>query len=328
MEAKNKRPIVLVVESLFNRFRELFEPITDLDIRPAPVAEASLSQEILEQDPVAVVLDVDAYTDSLYKAMKKGRLIARFGVGCDGIDFAKARKNELKVTNTPDVLESTVAEFTVFLAGEVLRKVGLSSGKMKNGNWNRVIGRELHGKTCAIIGLGNIGKRVSQILTFGFGNEVLALKRTIEDRQLLKEKYGVAKVSTEFSEIAPLADIVSLHLPANEETYHYLDKSRLQSLKQGAVLINTGRGALIDECALYDALDRDHLAGAGLDVFAHEPYRPVDPAKDLRKLDNVVLTPHIGSSTLECTKRMAERVIQNIRYSIKGKHQKMDIVMG
>ncbi|MDR8393415.1 NAD(P)-binding domain-containing protein [Aliifodinibius sp. S!AR15-10] len=325
---KSKKPIVLVVKTVYERVKTVFEEISDFEIVPAPTEEMALVEIVREKDPIAVVLNVDPYTGPLYDALQKGRLIARYGVGCDNIDFKKAAENGLYVTNTPGVLEATVAEFTVFLMGEVLRMPGLSTHDMKEGHWNQRMGRELRGKTCAILGLGAIGKKVSQILSFGFDVTVLALKKTIENPEELKEKYGVQKASTEFSEIAPRADIISLHLPANEETHHYMDKPRLQQLKRGSVLINTGRGALVDENALYDALKKNHISAAGLDVYQHEPYKPLDPQKDLRDLENVVLTPHIGSSTGECSRRMAERVIQNIRLWVKGEHNQMDVVSG
>lgn len=118
----------------------------------------------------AVVIDVHKYTGPLYESMKKGGQIARFGVGCDGVDFEEAKHHPLFVTNTPGVLESTVAEFTVFLAGEVLRKSGAANADVKQGNWAPALGYDLGGKTWAIIGLGKIGKKLSRIL-------LLALER-------------------------------------------------------------------------------------------------------------------------------------------------------
>ncbi|MFH5830955.1 2-hydroxyacid dehydrogenase [Halalkalibaculum sp. DA3122] len=326
MQRTQQKPVVLIVDSVYNRAPQLFSSISDLHILEAPTGEEALARMVKEKQAAAVVLNVDSYRGPLYQSFGNKGLLARFGVGCDGVDFDKASKHGLVVTNTPGVLDSTVAEFTVFLAGEVLRMAGRCSNEIKQGRWNPVMGRELHGKTFAILGLGNIGKRVSQILSFGFGVDVLALKKHAGDPDRLKEKYGVNKISTEFSEIAPHADIVSLHLPANSETHHFLDRDRLHQLKRGAVLINTGRGALVDEIALYEALKSGQLAGAGLDVFAREPYKPADPDADLRTLSNVILTPHIGSSTKECSRRMAKRVLQNIRYFLDKEYDQMDVV--
>ncbi|MDZ7692478.1 MAG: NAD(P)-dependent oxidoreductase [Balneolaceae bacterium] len=317
---------ILVVKSVYERVTEIFESLSDLDCIPVSADEQVLSNKIKAADPVAVVLDVDRYMDRLYEAMTDQMLIARFGVGCDGIDFNKASSNNLIVTNTPGVLEATVAEFTVFLAGEVLRMPGLSSNDLKQGHWTTHMGRELHGKTWAILGLGGIGRKVSQILSFGFNVKVHATKKDITDKEQIKHRYGVELLSTAFENVAPKADIISLHMPANKQTHHFMDRKRLQQLKPGAILINTARGALVDEEALYDLLKSGHIAAAGLDVFEKEPYQPIDKKKDLRELPNVFMTPHIASSATECMRRMAQRVVQNIRLFIRGEHHKMDIV--
>lgn len=325
---KNKeKPVVVVIEDVYKKGSDIFGSVADLEIVIAPIDEDSLSKIVREKNAFAVVLGVEKYTGTLYESMKKGGILARFGVGYDGVDLKKAKHSNLFVTNTPEVLESTVAEFTIFLAGEVMRKPGLVNEEMKKGIWHPVMGNELKGKTWAIIGLGKIGKKLSQILTFGFGVRVLALEINNVEPEKIRKKYGVEKISSDLSEIIPFADIVSLHLPTNRDTYHFISRDKLEQFKHGAVLINTGRGSLIDENALYDSLKNGHLSGAGLDVFENEPYKPVNLNKDLRELSNVVLTPHIASSTVECTRRMAERVIQNIHFALEQKYEKMDIVL-
>lgn len=322
------KPTVLVTDECYDRGKQVYDDIEDFEIISAPVDENRLAGLAEEHNAFAVVLGPETYSGPLYEAMKERSVLARFGVGCDGVDLKQSRDNGLLVTNTPGVLESTVAEFTVFLAGEVLRRPGRTTGEMRQGSWNPVPGGELQGKTWAIVGLGNIGKEVSLILSFGFGVEVYALKKSIPDTGKIREIWGVEKITTAYDEIAPFADIVSLHLPVNEETRLYMNHQRLQQLKPGAVLINTGRGALVDENALYDAIQEGHLSGAGLDVFTNEPYKPVTGDKDLRDLSNVVMTPHVGSNTGECSARMTERVIQNIRLAREEKYDQMDIVSG
>jgi lactate dehydrogenase-like 2-hydroxyacid dehydrogenase len=253
-----EKPVVVITEEEYKKGKDVFDSVPDIEIATAPADEHTLSEIIREKDAFAVVLGVEKYTGPLYETIKKGGLIARFGVGCDGVDFKKAKDNDLYVTNTPGVLESTVAEFTIFLAGEVLRKPGLVNEQMKKGIWHPVMGNELKGKTWAILGLGKIGKKVSQILSFGFEVKVFAFESINIERESTIEEYGVKKISSNFSEIVPFADIVSLHLPANKDTYHFLNKDRLEQLKPGAVLINTGRGSLVDENALYDALKDGH----------------------------------------------------------------------
>ena len=323
---KIEKAVVLVIEEVYRKGRAVFDTVTDMEIVIAPADEDSLSQMVKERNAFAVVLGVEKYTGPLYETIKKGGIIARFGVACDGLDFKKAESNNLHITNTPGTLDFTVAEFTVFLASEVLRKIGNANRKVKNGIWYPYLGTELNGKTWAIIGLGNIGKQLSKILSFGFGVRVLGLDLPEVIASINKEEYGIVQVHSDLRRVISEADIVSLHIPANRDNYHLINRERLELFNPGSFLINTGRGSLIDENDLYVVLENGHLAGAGLDVFENEPYFPVDSKKDLRKLSNVVLTPHIASSTIECSKRMAERALQNIRYGLEQKYEQMDIV--
>ncbi len=326
MASRKDKPTVLVTEECYRRGKEVYDSVKDFEIVTSASNEAILAAKAKDKNAFAVILGPDTYSGPLYEEMNKGGVIARFGVGYDGINFQKAENRGLLVTNTPGVLETTVAELTVFLAGEILRGVGEASKELKNGIWNPVPGRELQGKTWAILGLGKIGKKVSNILSFGFGVTVYALKKNTSNSEKIKRQHGVEKLSSDYAEIAPHADIVSLHLPANENTHRFMNRSRLERLKSGAILINTARGALVDENALYDLLKDRHLSGAGLDVFGNEPYQPIDVNKDLRKLPGVVLTPHIGSNAKECSRRMTERVLQNIRFALEENYEQMDLV--
>lgn len=316
---------VVITESVYKKAGHVFGATEGIRVVTAADDEEALSEVVRKESPVAVVIGSDKYSGPLYTSLQKGAIIARFGVGCDGVDFQRAKQYGLPVTNTPQVLEATVAELTVFLAGEVLRKVGYAHQQTTNGKWSPGIGKDLHGKVWAIVGMGAIGMKLSKILSFGFGVKVLACKRDIREANSIQEEYGTTKVSSDFSETVRSADIVSIHIPANVDTFHFLNADRLKLFKQGAILINTGRGSLVDEVALYDLLKSGRLGGAGLDVFENEPYVPVHPEKDLRTLPNVVMTPHIGSSTVECIDRMAKRVIRNIQFKIDGNDEAMDI---
>jgi lactate dehydrogenase-like 2-hydroxyacid dehydrogenase len=323
-----KKPVVVVVESLYRKARAVFDAAADLQIEVAPALEQPLADLVGRHEPCAVVLGVDRYQGPLYAKMPRGGLIARFGVGTDGIDFSLAARHGLKVTNTPGVLEATVAEATVFLAAEMIRGFGALNRSVKEGTWRPTLGLDLQGKCWAIMGLGQIGRELSKILSFGFGVRVIGFKRHRTNTDQLKEEYGVQEIFTDYSQIAPLADVVSVHLPAMESTRHFFNRQRLAQLKPGVLFVNTGRGSLVDECALYEALLSGHIAAAGLDVFEKEPYEPVDPAKDLRTLAQVIMTPHISSSTRECVERMARRVLHNIRLSLQGNEEAMDLVEG
>jgi|SRR5690625_1281314 len=328
MTLSENKPLILVTGEYYERGKEIYNSIEDFIVEQAPIDEKQLAERIKMTKPFAVVIGPEIYSGLLYEAMAEGSVLARYGVGYDGVDLEKAHENGLLVTNTPGVLETSVAEHTIFLAGEMLRMPGLMTHLMKNGNWDTITGKELNRKTWAILGLGSIGKQVSRILSFGFGTRVVALKRDMNNQEKLKEDFGVTKISNNFSEIVENADIVSLHLPAHDETRHFMNQKRLQTLKPGAFLINTARGSLVDENALYVALKNNHLSAAGLDVFENEPYEPVKKEMDLRSLSNVVLTPHVGSNTDFCSKRITERVLQNIRLARDNKYEQMDIVPG
>jgi phosphoglycerate dehydrogenase-like enzyme len=247
-------------------------------------------------------------------------------VGYDGIDIARASAKGILVTNTPGVLEDSVAEFTVFLAGALLRKVCGLNSTLKRGSWQKETGWELKEKTWAVLGLGAVGTRVARIVSAGFGGRTVGFD--VRSRELDGKSCWVEKMTDNFARAVESADIVSLHLPGNQETRHFMNSNRLGLLKPSAVLVNTARGSVVDENALYDALAEGRLLGAGLDVYHCEPYAPLNPEKDLRTLPNVLMTPHVASSTREANQRMAIKVLCNIRNAWAGEYRKMDLVPG
>jgi lactate dehydrogenase-like 2-hydroxyacid dehydrogenase len=185
---------------------------------------------------------------------------------------------------------------------------------------------ELTGKTLAVIGCGRIGRRVAQIAARGLGMKVVGLKRSQSQTRELQEQFGFDRIVTDFAEAAKGADVVSLHLPGGSETHYYLDRARMEKLSAGCFLINTARGAILDEVALFDAMADGRIAGAGLDVFEREPYQPQAPDKDLRQLPNLVMTPHTGSSTRDACDRMAQRALRNIWLAATGRYAEMDLL--
>lgn len=319
-------PVIVIVEGIYRKAPAIFDEIDFASLRIVPADEAAMVAAVVSSGARTVVLDARPYRGALYDAMPEGSLLARFGVGYDGIDLLRAKHRKLWVTNTPGVLESTVAESTLFLAAEVLRGMGAQDRAMKAGHWNPTLGEDLGGKTWCIVGLGRIGTQLSRMLTRGFGVRVFGVKSDVSGVGALGDRSGAERITDQFEQAAPEADIVSLHLPATESTRHFMDRGRLALLRPGAVVINTGRGSLMDTDALYEALKAGKLAGAGLDVFEDEPYVPQDPDKDLRTLSNVILTPHISSSTHQCAVRMARRVIDNIRFALQGDYAHMDLV--
>ena len=256
------------------------------------------------------VLDmIIAYKNALYTALPKGGVIARFGVGHDGIDKGLATQNGLLCTNTPEVLDQSVAELTMLLISAAARHILPLAENMKSGEWTPRPGTELRGRTLVVIGSGRIGSALAYIASEGFQMKVIRVGR-----------------GDDFGTSVQDADFVSLHIPATPENRHFIDRHRLAMLPPHAWLINTARGAVVDEAALYDVLVNEGIAGAAIDVFQTEPYEPQDPARDLRTLSNVILTPHIGSYTPQANHRMAERALQNIRLAEAGDYAAMDLL--
>lgn len=319
---------VAVTELEFKKAGALFrERATGgLNLFSAPAEEKRLVAAVRAEGARHVIVGVEPYTGALYEAMSPGGVIARFGVGHDGIDKPQATARGLLCTNTPDTLDDSVAEFTMSLLLAATRHTVGVAADLAAGRWAPRQGRELKGKTLAVIGCGPIGQRVSGIAARGFGLKVIGCKRTAEGTDRLQREWGFASITTDFAAAVREADFVSLHIPSTPETRHFLDRTRLAVLPAECWVVNTARGAVVDEIALFDALAAGRLAGAALDVFAREPYEPAAPGKDLRTLPNVIMTPHVGSSTGEAAQRVAARALHNLRLAEAGRVAEMDLL--
>lgn len=238
-------------------------------------------------------------------------LIANIGVGIDNVDIEVARARNIAVSNTPVVTEDT-ADLTMALLLACCRRLGESERHLRAGNWSagaNQLGVRVHGKTLGIIGLGAIGRAVARRAQ-GFGMSVLYHG---PNRKPQAEVELAVEYRADLTQLLAEADIISLNCALTSGTQHLLNRETLAAAKPGAIIINTGRGPLIDETALVEALTSGHLGGAGLDVFELEPQ--VTPA--LLTLDKVTLLPHIGSATAECRTDMAHRVLANIQQFLK-----------
>ena len=301
--------VVIVTEPEFRKAEGVFGSAAAVRCLAAPADEAQLAAAIRDAGARAAVVGVQPYRDALYAALPRGGVIARFGVGHDGIDKAQATQAGILCTNTPGVLEQSVAELTMLLILAASRHLPEVTRYMANGEWRARAGGEVRGKSLAVIGRGRIGTAVMQAARDGFGMQVVCAGR-----------------NDDFTIAASDADFVSLHLPANPETHHFLDRERLEAMSPHAWIINTARGSVVDEGALYDALADGRIAGAALDVFEREPYVPVEPSRDLRTLANVILTPHIGSNTVDANARMAGRALRNVRLAMARDYVSMDLL--
>jgi glyoxylate reductase len=228
------------------------------------------------------------------------RLVANFGVGYDRIDVGAARAHGVAVTNTPGVLDAAVADLTFGLLLAARRRIVEGDALVRRGEWGSAwsvgpfLGREVSGATLGIVGYGRIGKAVAR-RAHGFDMNVVYTRETGLD------------------ELLAGADIVTLHTPLTPETTGLISRERLALLRDGATLINTARGAVVDEDALVDELASGRIS-AGLDVFVHEPHVP----ERLRDLPNVVLTPHIASATVETRAAMTRAVVDNVLAYARG----------
>ncbi|BEP17092.1 glyoxylate reductase [Pyrofollis japonicus] len=252
----------------------------------------------------------------------KLRIIAQYAVGYDNIDVECATRHRVYVTNTPDVLTEAVAELTWGLILAAARHIVHADAYVRRGDWYNsgtawhpelMLGLELRGKTLGIVGFGRIGRAVARIGAHGFGMRVLYYSRHRADPLIEKE------IGAEYVPLYVLlreSDIVSIHVPLNNETRHMISEPELRLMKPTAILVNTARGAVVDTKALVKALQEHWIAAAALDVFEEEPLPPDHP---LTKLDNVVLAPHIGSATRRAREAMTCAVLENLLAFKNGK---------
>lgn len=316
-------PIVVVTEPEYRRGEPVFAASTGLTCIVAPPPEAELVEAIARSGARHAIVGAVPYQAALYEALPRGSVLARFGVGHESIDKPKATAAGLLCTNTPDVLQQSVAELTLMMIGAAARHLVPVAAAMQAGQWAPRQGIELQGRVLAVIGCGEIGRAVARIAAGGFGMRVIGYHRP--GRTVRTDQY-LPTVTSEFAAAVSDADFVSLHIPGSPENAAFIDRERLALLPARAWLVNTARGAVVDEAALFDALKDGRLAGAALDVFDREPYQPRDPARDFRSLPNVVLVPHIGSNTVEANRRMAERAVRNILLAESGARDAMDII--
>jgi len=319
---------IAVTATEFDKAAEAFRKASTagLECIRLPASEADLAAAIHTQGIRHAVVGVEKYTGPLYEAMPAGGVLARFGVGHDGIDKDKATARGVICTNTPGVLDDSVAEMTIALILAAARHVAKVAAEVKGGRFAPMLGSELAGKALAVIGCGPIGRRVARIAAQGFRMRVIGCDVADLDAGRMKADYGFAELGKDFATAVAAADFVSLHIPSTPATRHFINRERLAMIPAGAWLINTARGAVLDESALFEALSQGRLAGAALDVFEAEPYKPAAPDKDLRKLDNVLMTPHVGSSTREACDRMAERTLKNIQLAEASRFGEMDVL--
>jgi len=273
-----------------------------LNLLARKLSEKEISGFLSDTD--YLIAGTEPLTRDVLKYAKKLKIISRVGVGLDTVDLGTAKDLGIMVYNTPFGPTQAVAELTIGLMLDLLRKISNMDKDLRSGAWEKHMGNLLQGKNVGIVGFGRIGQRVAEIL-MSFGTEI-----SYYDISTIKSSlhYPLKPLN----KLLQWADIVTLHCPVLEDSKPIIGKEELKNMKKGAWLINTSRGGLIDEDALYTSLKEGHLSGAALDVFEREPYKG-----SLSELDNIILTPHIGSYAKESRIKMEIDAVNNLLAGMK-----------
>lgn len=288
----------------------------EIDVGPeGKIPREELLEKVKGAEAILSVLTEKIDGEVMEAAGSQLKIIANYAVGYNNIDTAEAKKRNILVTNTPGVLTEAVAEHTIAFLFSIAERIVeadkfVRAGKYKAWGPELLLGADIKGKTLGIVGLGRIGSAVAQRMQDGFGVKIIYydLKRNQE----LEEKFGMEY--RELDDLLKESDFVSLHTVLTDETRHLINAEKLALMKPTAYLINTSRGPIIDEAALAKVLKERKIAGAALDVFENEP----ELTPGLTDLENVVLTPHIASATLETRDKMAEMAANNVIAVLEG----------
>jgi glyoxylate reductase len=313
-----RQPAVYVCRPLPGRALDLLRERCAVHVWPDP--EIPPPREVLleavREAEGLVTLVTERVDETLLAAAPRLRVVSNVAVGYDNVDVAAATRRGVVVTNTPDVLTETTADLAWALLLAAARRVAEADRFTRAGRWKAwglelLLGQDVYGRTLGVVGMGRIGRAVAR-RAGGFRMRVLYTSRTRceeVERELGAEWRALDDLLAE-------ADFVTLHTPLTQETRHLIGRERLRRMKPTAVLVNTARGAVVDEQALVEALRERWIWAAGLDVFEQEPLPPDSP---LLSLDNVVLAPHIGSASFTTRARMAEMAAENCLAVLSGR---------
>lgn len=284
---------------------------------PFPIPKKTLLKKIQDKEGL-ICYPYDMIDKKIIDSAKKLKAISAFSVGYDNINTKYAKTRKITIGYTPEVLTITTADLTMTLIMDLLRRVTEGDRMIRNNLWKEVfgadtyVGTELSGKTLGILGLGRIGCAVAKRAQ-AFGLKVIYHNRSRLSKNQEK-RLGVESSSLE--RLFKKSDIVSIHVPYTKETHKLINMKLLKKMKKTSFLINTSRGKIINETDLVLALKQKIIAGAALDVFYNEPINKKNP---LTKIQNVVLSPHLGSSTVETRKKMSELTVENLKLGLAGK---------
>jgi len=274
-----------------------------------PYGRKLTSNEVvsLASDCIGIVAGLEPLDKTVLNKLPKLKCISRVGVGMDNIDIDYAEKKGIKIVNTPNGPTRAVAELTLGLTMSLLRKIPSANNDIKNKNWKKYTGNLLFNKKIGVLGLGRIGKNVSELF-LGLGNEVYGYDIN-PDLEWAKKKKIYLKG---FNEILSTCDIITVHIPGSNNSKPFISKKELNLMKKDSILINVSRGGVVDETDLFNFLKENKILGAAVDVFNEEPY--YGPLCDL---DNIILTPHMGSYAKEGKLQMEIDAVNNLISSLK-----------
>jgi len=312
------KPKIYVTRELPERGLRIIKERFDAEVWPeyAPPPKKILLEKVRNVDALASLLS-DKIDAEVFDAAPKLKIVAQIAVGFDNIDIREATKRGIYVTNTPEVLTETTADFAWALLMAVARRVVEADKYVRTEQWkvswhpSMMLGRDVYGATIGVVGAGRIGYAVARRAK-GFDMKILFYD--VIPRPEMEKELGAKRV--DLDTLLKESDFVSIHVPLLKETYHMINAEKLKLMKKTAYLINNSRGPVVDERALYEALKERRIAGAGLDVFEQEPTLVDNP---LLKLDNVVVAPHVSSASYETRSKMAEMVAENLVAFFDGK---------
>jgi glyoxylate reductase len=309
------KPRVLATRALFPKAQQILNASCEVEYwtQPERISKEELFRRIKDKEALVCLL-TEKVDDELLRAAPKLRIAANVAVGFDNVDVPACTKRGVVATNTPGVLDETTADFAWTLLMAVARRLGEGEQLARSGNWkgwdlDQLVGTDVWGKTLGLVGFGRIGRAVARRAA-GFQMRVIycdAMRAPLDIEKELKAEYK------DFNSLLAEADFVSVHVPLLSETRGLFDAPKFFRMKPTAFLINTSRGAVVDEAALVHALESGKIAGAALDVYENEPF--ILPGL---KRANVVLAPHIASGSLETRTKMACIAAENVVALFKG----------
>ena len=314
------KPKVYVTRQLFDEAIEILERHAEVEVFDGvdnAIPRDLLISKVANVDGLLPLLTDVIDAEVMDAAGEKLRVVSNMAVGFNNIDLNAATKKGIYVTNTPGILTDTTADCAFALLMAAARRIAEADRHVRTGKWihtwgpKMFIGSDVHGKTMGIIGMGRIGAAVAKRAK---SFEMRIIYYDVHRRPDLEKELGIAY--RPLDEILSASDFVTLHVPLTEGTHHMIGEKELSKMKKRAFLINTSRGPVVDEEALYRALRDGVIAGAGLDVFEKEP---IDPGSPLLRLDNVVLTPHIASASVETRTKMAVTAAENLVSVLNGR---------